>query len=50
MKKLLASVALSLCVAAPAYAMWNLAEPASPLLIAIGLIGIIAILHYRNRK
>jgi hypothetical protein len=50
MNKLLAFAVLLLSFARPAYAAWDLSEPSSPLLIAIGLAGIAAILHYRNRK
>lgn len=50
MNKLLAFSVLLLSFARPAYAAWDLSEPSSPLLIAIGLAGIAAIVHYRNRK
>lgn len=50
MKKLLASALLSLSITLPAQAAWTLAEPDSVLLVAIGLAGLAAILHHRNRK
>lgn len=50
MNKLLAFAVLLLSLARPAAAAWDLSEPASPLLVAIGLAGIAAIFHYRNRK
>lgn len=53
MNKFLASFLflLALCFALPGRASgWDLTEPASPLLIAVGLACLAAIIHLRNRK